>query len=384
MRVLFTSVPGVGHLHPMLPLAKAIISDGGEVRWVTGADGCARLRRAGIDAAEAGFGEAEGIASFRSRFPEAAELAPQDVPDFMFPKLFGAVRAPSMVTGLEHIAREWRPELMVCDAAELAGPIVANQLGVPNVTHSFGALLPAKRVAAAAAEVASLWRERNLEPRPYCGCYDHLYLDIYPPSLQTGDAAHVGAVQLVRPEGLATAGEAVPAWVATDADVPLLYLTLGTVFTTDAVLSNVLTGISELGVRVVVTVGPRGDPDALGPQPPNVHVARYIAQQELLPHCAGVVSHAGSGTFLAALAAGLPQVCLPQAADQFLNAAAADAAGCGVAILPAAFSPDAVRAAVRRILEEDAIRAAAQKLSDEIAAMPRATEVAEQLSSLVP
>ena len=135
---------------------------------------------------------------------------------------------------------------------------------------------------------------------------------------------------------------------------------------------SVLAAISELAVRVVVTVGPNGDPDALGSQPSNVHVARYIAQQELLPHCSGVVSHAGSGTFLATLAAGLPQVCLPQAADQFLNAAAAARAGCGIAVLPADFSPGSVRAAVERVLDDVTVRAAAERLRDEIAGMPSA------------
>jgi UDP:flavonoid glycosyltransferase YjiC (YdhE family) len=368
----------------MLPLAAAVVESGGSVLWATGASGCERVRRVGIDAVEAGLDEADGVAEFARRFPQARELPPQELPDFMFPNLFGAVRAPSMLRDLAPIAHEWRPDLVVCDAAELAGPVVANELGVPNVTHSFGALLPAARVAAAADLVAPLWLERGLEPRPYCGCYDHLYLDIYPRSLQTGDASHLAATQLVRPEGLATAGEPAPEWPTDEAHKPLLYLTLGTVFSNSAVLSTVLDAITDLPVRVVVTVGPRGDPDAVGAQPPNVHAARYIAQQELLPRCAGVISHSGSGTFLATLAAGLPQVCLPQAADQFLNAAAAEAAGCGIALRPDELSPDRVRVAVERMLAEDTLRASAEQLRDEIAAMPTPTDVVRRLETAVP
>jgi hypothetical protein len=367
----------------MLPLATSLLAEGNSVLWVTGASGCERLRGEGIGVAEAGLDEADGIAEFNRRFPEARDLAPHELPDFMFPRLFGAVRAAAMLPGLGPIAEQWEPDVVVCDAAELAGPIVANRLGVPNVTHSFGAILPAARVAAAAAEVAPLWRASGLEPRPFGGCYDHLYLDIYPPSLQTGDTSHIGSTQLVRPQGLATAGEPIPDWVTNAADDPLLYVTLGTVFSSDAVLSAVLDAISDLAVRVVVTVGPRGGPDALGPQPSNVHVARYIAQQDLLPHCAGVISHAGSGTFLAALAAGLPQVCVPQAADQFLNGAAAEAAGCGITIRPADFTADLVRAAVERVLADTAVRAAAQRLRDEIASMPAPTEVARRLTTVI-
>jgi UDP:flavonoid glycosyltransferase YjiC (YdhE family) len=383
VRLLFTSVPGVGHLHPMLPLARAALERGDDVLWATGADGCARLRGVGIDVAEAGMDEAGGIAEFHRRHPEAGAVAPDALPDFMFPRLFGAVRAAAMLHDLGPIAAGWAPDALVCDAAELAGPIVAATLGVPNVTHAFGALLPAARVAAAVEHVAPLWHEHGLDPRPFCGCYDHLYLDIYPPSLQTGDLAHLGPSQLVRPEGVATAGEPVPEWDPEDAELPLLYLTLGTVFSSDAVLSVVLDATADLALRVVVTVGPRGDPASLGPQPCNVRVARYIGQQELLPQCAGVVSHGGSGTFLATLAAGLPQVCLPQAADQFLNAAAGEAAGCAIAIRPGDLSPDAVRAAVARLLDDATIRAGAQRLRDEIASMPPVAEAARRIAALV-
>jgi MGT family glycosyltransferase len=158
-----------------------------------------------------------------------------------------------------------------------------------------------------------------------------------------------------------------------------VYVTLGTVFSNDAVLSAVIEGLRELAVRAVVTVGPRGEPEALGPRPDNVHVARYIPQAQLLEHCSLVVSHAGSGTFLAALGAELPQVCLPQAADQFFNAAACAKAGAGIALPPDAHTAEAVSDAVGKLLTEGTYRDAARRVSVEIAAMPSPTEVADKL-----
>ena len=117
----------------------------------------------------------------------------------------------------------------------------------------------------------------------------------------------------------------------------------------------------------------------LGPQPENVHVARYIPQTQLLDHCAAVVSHAGSGTFLAALAAKLPQVCIPQAADQFFNAAACAKVGAGIAIAPDGVTVEAIDEAVTTLLEEAAYREAACRVSGEIAAMPSPTEVVDKL-----
>lgn len=144
-------------------------------------------------------------------------------------------------------------------------------------------------------------------------------------------------------------------------------------------IRTVLEGIRELPVRVVITCGPGRDVRALGDQPANVHVADYIPQARLLPHCAAVASHAGSGTFLAALAAGLPQLLLPQAADQFLNATAGAQAGVGIAIEPDRMSAAAVTDALAELLGDPAYRVAAQRLSAEIEAMPGPDAVAQEL-----
>jgi UDP:flavonoid glycosyltransferase YjiC (YdhE family) len=363
----------------MLPLAQALLRRDHVVLWLTGADACETLEREGVAARAAGFGEGDGMAEFQRRFPEARTIAPPALPDFMFPKLFGAVRAPRMLEDATPIVRSWSPTLIVSDAAELAGPLLARMVGAANATHSFGALLPPHRVAAAAEEVGTLWRQHSFEPERFCGCYESLYLDIFPPGLQRAERSHVPSTMLLRPEGIATRGEATPDWSASLQERPMLYVTLGTVFGSSAVLSIVLEAVSDLAVRVIATVGPRGDPAALGPQPRHVHVARYIAQQEILPRCAAVVSHAGSGTFLAALAAGLPQVCLPQAADQFLNATAGELAGCAIALQPDALDAHAVRAAVEEILANDAYRRAAASVREEILTMPDADSVADAL-----
>jgi UDP:flavonoid glycosyltransferase YjiC (YdhE family) len=99
----------------------------------------------------------------------------------------------------------------------------------------------------------------------------------------------------------------------------------------------------------------------------------------LLPACAAVVSHAGSGTFLAALAAGVPQVLLPQAADQFLNAQAGEQGGVALAVPRASVSVARVREALERVLGDGAFRAAAEEVRAEIAAMPAPEAVVAEL-----
>ena len=314
MRILFTTTPGRGHYHPMLGLATACRERGHEVAWAAHETACAQLRRAGFETAVAGLPEGITSAGLAERYPELMALGHADRPNFLFAKIFGSDRAGPMLEDLLPIVETHEPSLLVCDQAELAGPIAAALAGVSNVTHGFGHPLPRDRVARAGDEMAGLWAAHGLEPRPYAGTYDYLYLDIYPESLKTDDSSHIAEIQQVRPAAAPAPEAPEPHWV--DDGAPLIYVTFGTVFNSDIdVIRTVLEGIRELPVRVVITCGPGRNVRALGDQPANVHVADYIPQARLLPHCAAVASHAGSGTFLAALAAGLPQLLLPQAAD---------------------------------------------------------------------
>jgi len=383
VRVLFSSMGLVGHINPLVPLARALAARGHEIRWATGPDGCARVEQAGFDAVPAGITQAERWAEMDRRYPEIAELPPQQRPDAMFPKLFGAISAPPALAHLLPLVRAWRPALVINDAAELASPIAAAAIGVPHATHSFGALLPEHRVRAGGEEITALWQAQGIQPRPYAGLYDHVYIDIYPPSMQPPGDDHLGARRYLRPVPFAGAtDQRLDDAILERTGKPLVYLTFGTVFNDYPAFGVAVAGIHDAGVGAVVTVGPAADPAALGPQPSRVVVERYVPQTLLLPECDAVASHAGSGTALAALSMGIPQLCLPQAADQFLNAAAITRAGAGISIAPQDIDRTGVAAAIRRLLDEDHYRDAARRIADEIAAMPSPDEVAAEVETL--
>ena len=241
-------------------------------------------------------------------------------------------------------------------------------------------------MARAALEVAPLWASRGLRPRPYGAMYDHLYLDTYPPGLTQPPAPHVPHRQPLRPVSYTGPTEADPIPLPlppTQEDRPLVYLTMGTVFSEADLMRELVGALAPLDVRLLVTVGPQGDPSSLGVQPSHVRVERYVPQLALLPHCDVVVSHAGSGTSVAALELGLPQLCLPQGADQFLNAAAIEAAGAGLCLMPGEATADAARDAVRRLLDDDSFRHGASQVGRTIAQMPPPHEVCEVLELLV-
>jgi UDP:flavonoid glycosyltransferase YjiC (YdhE family) len=384
LRILFSSSGLLGHVHPLVPLAEALRSRGHELRWAIGPDGCAGVEQAGFQAAPAGLSRPERFAELARLHPELVDLPGDEQPDLMFGKIFGEISAPAMFADLLPLAESWHPELVVNDAAELGAPIAATILGVPHVTHAFGALLPEMIVRQAGEAAAIVWQAQGLEARPYGGLYDHLYVDIYPPSLQPPGGEHVRARQPLRPAMFAgTTKERVRTDITNQTGRPLVYLTFGTVFEDDELFVATLAGIRELGVGVVVTVGHDRDPAALGRQPAHVVVERYIPQTELLPACDVVASHAGSGTTLGALATGVPQLCIPQRADQFLNAEAVARAGAGLTLKPSEVDAAAVAQATRQLLEDPSFRRAARIVADEIAAMPSPHDVATVLETLV-
>ena len=78
------------------------------------------------------------------------------------------------------------------------------------------------------------------------------------------------------------------------------------------------------------------------------------------------MTHAGHGTVIKSLAAGVPVVAMPLGRDQLDNAARVAHHGAGLKLKPKA-SSDAIARAVRRVLDEPSFRANAERLAAAIA-----------------
>jgi zeaxanthin glucosyltransferase len=92
-----------------------------------------------------------------------------------------------------------------------------------------------------------------------------------------------------------------------------IYVTLGSILGEvwpDAFV-RVLQTVGGLRKTVVVTVGHRGDCQALASLFPAVHVANYIPQRFILDRAALVVCHGGINTLLGAVSCGVPVLVLP-------------------------------------------------------------------------
>ncbi len=111
MRVLFTTTAGWGHIHPMVPLARAMEARGHEVLWAAPADGVRHVERTGIPAVATGPAGLTRPADVLRLYPELDALPAVEKPDVMFGKMFGATEAPAMLDDMVPVAHEWRPDL---------------------------------------------------------------------------------------------------------------------------------------------------------------------------------------------------------------------------------------------------------------------------------
>jgi hypothetical protein len=384
LRVLLSSTPGHGHLQPMLPLARALRRAGHEVAVAVAPEMCGRVEDAGLVALEAGRDFSGWWPELQARHPHRPweQLPPEDILLWFSPHLFVEVGARAMLDGLSAQVERWRPDLLVHESFEFAGPLAAAMAGIPSVHHTLSPLPDAAVFEACAEAAAPLWQERGLVPPSLAGLGRGLTLDICPPSLRNPRGAALDSRPLRAPS--AASAEPPPPWLDALGPRPVVHLTLGTGVTNadQALLATAVAGLRDLPLSLVVTVGPDNDPAALGPQPASVRVERYVRHDLLLPRCTAVVTHGGAGTMLTALGCGLPLLTIPQGADQYLNAEVCARRGVGRTLLAEQVTPETVRAEVVLLLGEHGYRTAALEVAAEIAAMPAADEVVPLLESL--
>lgn len=360
MRILVTAAPFHGHVNAVLPMARAAHGAGHDVVVATGADLAADVSRRGLTTWSIG--------------PTSTESGvPQSLTDFWES---AAVRAADLLP----LAAAWRPDVVIAEELELAGPVLAARHNCDLLVHDLGiaATGDPEQFADDLDHLGGEWGVESLS-RTYL---DATRLSICPPALQPPSAGTTRRVVRLRPGlGEPAPGERLPAAVEALPYSDTVHLTLGTVFhrRRPGAMQAAIAGLRELPVNLVVTVGPQVDPDSFGPQPPHVLLASYLPHALLLPRCRLVVSQGGAGILLGALAHGLPQLVLPQGADQFHNATAVVQAGVALSLDHDQATPVAIADATNQLLTEPGFTTAALNVRDEITAMPNASDVVQHL-----
>jgi MGT family glycosyltransferase len=176
-----------------------------------------------------------------------------------------------------------------------------------------------------------------------------------------------------------------PAWVGEwtppAGEDPLVLVGMSSTFMDHGdALQRAATALGQLPVRGLVTTGPAIPVESIE-APANVTVVERAPHREVLKHAAAIVTHAGHGTVIKALAAGVPVVAIPLGRDQLDNAARVAHHGAGLR-LKAKASPRVIAKAVGRVLDEPPFGENARRLADAIAEETARDRAVEELEGL--
>ncbi|KAA2246753.1 DUF1205 domain-containing protein [Solihabitans fulvus] len=373
MRVLFAGVPAVGHLFPMVPLARALASHGHEVA-VAAMDGGEVIRRAGLPylAVAPGVAWRDEVRAAGARRPELmARVLASNSADREAVMPIAAQVSAAVADATVAVAAAWRPDLVVYEYQFPAALLAATALGVPAVQHDLGFVRTPRLRELMLAELADAFARHGVRA-PHD---DVPTIDIAPPSM-TGGHRYGWSVRPVPYNG----DDPLPAALAHPPDRPRVAVTLGTVAPRlDGLtrLGRVVAAAADLDAEFVLAMGDL-DISSLGALPPNVHAHGWLPWDALLGTCAAAIHHGGCGTTFGALARGIPQLLLPDGSDRFISAAAVGERGAGLA----ATAEDIDAALLTRLLTDEDVAGAAREVRAEIAAMPHPSSLLPDLVAL--
>ena len=390
MRALISCTPGLGHLHPVVPLAEALRSAGHDVAFATSAPFAATVEELGFDAFPVG--------------PDWLEIHADDVlPGFLSTtpdqhiRLFADIAGRGTTDDLAGVIDAWQPDVVARTPVEYAAWPAAERAGRPHVVVGFMVSLPPELVALWAGDELRVLLERaGAAPDPTLArLFGDLYVDLMPPVLLPPGWPVPAPRQVVRPSIAAARTRTPPPWFAAY-ERPIVLVTFGTIFNQRPELwARTVEAVADLPVDVVATYGHGRPVPDIGAVPANVRFEAYVDLAALLPRCDAVVTHGGYGTVVAALLHGVPLCCIPVTADNPANAYALEQLGAGAACTtgtlagfpfgvadPALLSADAVRAALTRLLDDPSYRARARELGSTIADLPGLDVAVDRIAAL--
>jgi MGT family glycosyltransferase len=170
-------------------------------------------------------------------------------------------------------------------------------------------------------------------------------------------------------------------WPADDPR-PLVVISLSSTFQDQhQVIRNAMDALRGQEIRGLVTLGPALKlADFRTPE--NVITICSAPHSQVFPLADLVITHAGHGTLMRALANGLPTICLPMGRDQNDNAVKIVHHGCGIQLSPKS-RPEKIQKAIKLILSEQRFHAAVKSFQLELNSLSRQDEIPLELASLL-
>jgi UDP:flavonoid glycosyltransferase YjiC (YdhE family) len=365
VRVLVATTRGAGHFGPLVPFAAALARAGHEVLAAVPQESVGMAQRAGLGACALPCAPPEEVARiFRALpFDRPLETGPTLVRE-----LFGRAEIVAALPATRELIAAWRPDLVLRETFHYASALAAEEAGVAHSRVAVGmARVDRSAVAIATQGYPGLAGAASAISRSPM-------LTLAPPSFDGPGQFEPAVLHRYRePAAQSVPGAGDPAWLA-PGDAPLVYVTFGSLAPRfsffPALLDAMLAALTDLPVRALITVGERVDPARLSDPPANTRIERWVAQTEVMCRAAAVVCHAGFGTLLGALQAGVPMVLVPMFSDQPRNAERVASLGAGIALPRGQRSAGTLTEAITKLLRDAAYATAARALAREIAVLP--------------
>ncbi|QEU96281.1 activator-dependent family glycosyltransferase [Streptomyces kanamyceticus] len=436
MRVLFTPFPATTHVNTQVPLAWALRSAGHDVCVATQPDVCEDILGAGLTAVPIGevldvgakMNQEEAASVDGSDPADEASTADEaqldaddeswlDVLDIgerrperlTYDYVHGTLTAWThvihqatnprpVVAELVDFAEDWRPDLVIWDTMYYAGSVAAMATGAAHARLMFGLDLMGRmraRYRTLLSERPPVLREDPMEEwlgsllAPYGrefaeeAVLGQWTVDPLPTALRLPVDHPYVPVRYVPYNG----PSALPDWLREPPPRPRVCLTLGRSFREivggdKASVPALLDAVSDLDIEVVATLNADQLAELDG-VPDNVRVVDFVPLDLLLPTCAAIIHHGGSGTVATALAHGVPQIMVP--ARMWCNIPKARRVaelGAGLCRPAEDFSAAELRTMLTRVLGEPSFARSAAALRTQTLAAPAPADLVPVLERL--
>jgi UDP:flavonoid glycosyltransferase YjiC (YdhE family) len=353
-RVFMVSWDGGGNFPPALALAARLVEAGRQVTVMADGPSADRVAACGAKFLE-----------FSSSWPDGFTFE-EDLA--LFHEVRNGVRSAEDVL---RAARDLEPDVMVVDCMAGAGLVAAEVLGLPTAVLVHVLYQPfVSYWADLSVDVSGCRQALGLAPLGTPAMAEQLsraakVLVLVPEEFDYPDAPLADGTHYVGPIFHPRLPDR-PADLGFDPsdDRPLVLASLSTTpQRQQEALPAILNALGRLPVRGLLTLG-GVDVGALSP-PANVVVHDYLPHGGVLDQVSAVISHGGLSTIMAALAHGVPLVCVPQGREQPLNADRVQACGAGIN-LPMDVEPSAMAEAVSLVLDQPQYRNAARFMATHI------------------
>ncbi len=133
------------------------------------------------------------------------------------------------------------------------------------------------------------------------------------------------------------------------------------------------------GSILVLSVGAKTDPAALGPLPADCIARKHVPQLEVLERASLFVTHGGMNSVSESLVQGVPMLVAPQGADQFMVARRVEELGLGRRLRRGDHAPERLRALGRTTIDDPGVKERIRQQGESLRAAGGAVRAADVL-----